>query len=206
MRHRKGQGTIDHASGAARVGYARPSSDDPDLSAQLAALDRAGCSPVYQEQATEKGKNAELDEAISALRAGDTLIVWRLSQIGHNLSDLVTMLHVLIARGVHFQTLAEKIDTAGEQGKAFAQVIASLFEYERRRRSEQTRAGLSVARARGRKGGRPKALTPAQIRKIRKLSENPNTLVKDLCEQFGISRATYYKHVGSVIPDRTGGN
>ncbi len=206
MRRRKDLGTIEPASGAAHVGYARPSTDDPDLSAQLAALDRAGCSTVYQEQATERGKNAELDEAIDALRAGDTLIVWRLEHIGRTLSELVAMLHELIARGVHFQSLTEKIDTAGEQGKAFAQVIVALFEYERRRRSEQTRAGLAVARARGRKGGRPKALTPAQIRKIRKLSENPNTLVKDLCEQFGISRATYYKHVGSVIPDRTGAN
>lgn len=187
------------------LGYERVSKDDQNLYLQRDALTAAGCTEIYSEKesrALKSNERAELRNLLRAIRPGDTLIVWKLDRLGGNLVDLITLSDDLAQRGVHFRSLTENIDTSTATGRMFFQFISLLAEFERNRLIERTRAGLAAARARGRKGGRPKALTPKQIREAKALLADPEITVKDVCEKLGVSRTTLYKYVGTVAPQR----
>lgn len=192
-----------------RIGYARKSKEDQDLALQRDALTRAGCIEIYEEQVSRAGplrdkKGAtELANALRSLRPGDTLVVWRLDRLGGSVSELIRIVtHQLKERGIGFESLTEKIDTSTAAGNMFFQIAAVFAEYERRQLIERTKAGLEAARARGRKGGRKKSLTPKQVREAKALLADPNITVADVCAHFGIGRTTLYSYVGSVQPLR----
>jgi DNA invertase Pin-like site-specific DNA recombinase len=192
-----------------RIGYARKSKEDQDLSLQRDALQRAGCAQIYEEQVSRAGPRrakkgaTELANALRALRPGDTLVVWRLDRLGGSVSELIRVVtHELADRGIGFESLTEKIDTSTAAGNMFFQIAAVFAEYERRQLIERTHAGLEAARARGRKGGRKPAMTDKQIQLARAMLSDPATTVADVCTHFGISRTTLHKHVGSVTPLR----
>lgn len=197
------------APNGVRIGYARQSKEDQDMSLQRDALLRAGCTEIYAEQVSRAGPKrakkgaAELANALRALRTGDTLVVWRLDRLGGSVSDLIRIVtHELADRGILFESLTEKIDTSTAAGNMFFQIAAVFAEYERRQLIERTNAGLEAARARGRKGGRKPSLTQKQIREAKALLADPSITVADVCANFGISRTTLYAHVGSVLPLR----
>lgn len=184
-----------------RIGYARVSTDDQHLDLQRDALRNAACALVYEE--TASGKNAqrpELAQCLKAIRAGDTLVVWRLDRLGRSLPDLVKIIDELQAAGVHFESLSEKIETSTAGGKLQFHVFAALAEFERSLIRERTRAGLAAARARGRNGGRPSKLNDKQIRTIKSLLRDPATCVAEVARDYGVSRTTIYKHCGVVVP------
>jgi len=183
------------------IGYARKSKDDQDLSLQLDALKRAGCVQIYAEQVSragprrEKKGTAELDQALRALRAGDTFVVWRLDRLGGSVSELIRIVtQELKGRGVGFRSLSETIDTSTAAGNMFFQIAGVFAEYERNLLIERTHAGLKAARARGRMGGRPKALTPAQIKEVRALMRDPEVRPVDVAKRYGVGRTTLYKY------------
>jgi len=186
-----------------RIGYARVSTDDQNLDLQRDALRQAGCSVIYEE--TASGKSAarpELEQCRKALRAGDTLVVWRLDRLGRSLPDLVQIVAELEQRGVHFESLTEKIETSSAAGKLVFHVFAALAEFERNLIRERTHAGLAAARARGRKGGRKPALTPQQVREIKALLRDPSIPVASIADRYGVSRTTIYKYAGADVPAR----
>lgn len=186
-----------------RIGYARVSTDDQNLDLQRDALTRAGCSSIYEETASGKSSTRpELEHCLRALRAGDTLVAWRLDRLGRSLSDLVKIVAELEHRGVGFESLQEKIETGSASGKLQFHVFAALAEFERNLIRERTRAGLAAARARGRKGGRKPALDAKQIREIKALLRDPDIQVGDVAKRYGVSRTTIYKHVGAVLPKK----
>jgi hypothetical protein len=126
-----------------RIGYARVSTDDQNLDLQRDALQQAGCSTIYEEAASGKSTaRPELEQCRKALRAGDTLVVWRLDRLGRSLPDLVQIVADLEQRGVHFESLTEKIETGNAAGKLQFHVFAALAEFERGLIRERTRAGL----------------------------------------------------------------
>ncbi len=158
-----------------RIGYARVSTDDQHLDLQRDALQQAGCSVIYEEAAS--GKSAarpELEQCRKALRAGDTLVVWRLDRLGRSQHDLVQIVAELEQRGVHFESLTEKIETGSASGKLQFHVFAALAEFERGLIRERTQAGLAAARARGRAGGRKPKLDDQQVREIKALLRDPD--------------------------------
>lgn len=184
-----------------RIGYARVSTDDQHLDLQREALQRAGCSLIYEE--TASGRNAqrpELDQCLKALRPHDTLVVWRLDRLGRSLQDLVRIVDSLEGRGVHFESLGEKIETGTATGKLQFHVFAALAEFERSLIRERTCAGLAAARARGRRGGRPRKLSEKQVRTIKSLLRDPNVCVAEIARDYGVSRTTIYKYCGVVLP------
>jgi DNA invertase Pin-like site-specific DNA recombinase len=187
-----------------KIGYARVSTDDQNLDLQRDALKRAGCAEVYEEKVSGKdtAKRPELAHALRALRAGDTLVIWRLDRLGRSLTDLVQIVSDLEHRGVGLESINEKIDTSTAAGKLVYHVFAALAEFERNLIRERTRAGLDAARARGRKGGRKAKLDEKQLREIRTLLRDPEIIVADVARRYGVSRATLYKHVGAVRPAR----
>ena len=184
-----------------RIGYARVSTDDQHLDLQRDALQQAGCSVIYEEAAS--GKSAarpELEQCRKALRAGDTLVVWRLDRLGRSLHDLVQIVAELEQRGVHFESLTEKIETGSAAGKLVFHVFAALAEFERGLIRERAQAGLAAARARGRAGGRRPKLDEQQVREIKVLLRDPGIQVADVARRYGVSRITLYKHVGVIAP------
>lgn len=179
----------------AKIGYARVSTDDQQLDLQRDALQAAGCEQVYEDKASGKSlQRPELDHCVKAMRAGDTLIVWRLDRLGRSLSELVKFVEALEQRGIGFMSLTESIDCSGAAGRLVLHVFAALAEFERQLIQERTRAGLAAARARGRVGGRRKALTAEQEQQVRRLMSDPDVSPSRVAEQYGISRSTLYKY------------
>lgn len=192
---------------ASKIGYARVSTDDQNLDLQRDALTKAGCRQIYEETASGKSTMArtELAQCLKALRAGDTLTVWRLDRLGRSLPDLVRIVGELEVRGVGFESITEQIATGSAAGKLIFHVFASLAEFERNLIRERTRAGLDAARARGRLGGRKPKLDDKQCREIRALLKDPQVNVSDVAKRYQVSRTTIYKYVVALVPTRTGG-
>ncbi|WP_308218703.1 recombinase family protein [Ciceribacter sp. RN22] len=148
------------------IGYARVSTEEQRLDLQLQALKAAGCERIFSDHG-ESGTQFErtgLDATLAQLRPGDTLVVWRLDRLGRSLSALVGLLEKLGRRGVSFRSLTENIDTASSGGRLMFHMMAALAEFERSIIGERTRAGMAAARARGKRLGRPRALTEEQLR------------------------------------------
>ncbi len=184
-----------------RIGYARVSTDDQRLDLQRDALMQGGCGVIYEEAA--RGKNTtkpELEQCPKALRAGDTLVVWRLNRLGRSLPDLVQIVADLARQGVGFESLTEKIETGSAAGELVFHVFAALAEFERGLIRERAQAGLAAARARGRAGGRKPKLDDQQVREIKVLLRDPDIQATDVARRYGVSRTTLCKHVGVITP------
>lgn len=186
----------------ALIGYARVSTHEQNLNLQLDALNQAGCDMLYTEQASGKSaRNAdrpELGHCLRALRQGDTLIVWRLDRLGRNLNDLIGIINDLESRKIGFLSLTEALDATGPTGKLTLHVFAALAEFERALIRERTLAGLAAARSRGRRGGRPRALSAADSRAAAALLAQPDIAVADICKRFKVSRTTLYRYAAQV--------
>lgn len=178
------------------IGYARVSTQDQNLDLQLDALDKAGCERVFSDQASgTKAERPGLEEALAFARPGDTLVVWKLDRLGRSLRHLIDTIGALSERGVGFKSLQESIDTTTSGGKLIFHVFGALAEFERDLIRERTNAGLKAARARGRNGGRPKALDNRQRQQAITLLKDPSNSVADICKTLKISRSTLYRYV-----------
>ena len=182
------------------IGYARVSTPDQSLDLQRDALLAAGCDPNHLYTDVASGAKADrpgLEAALHYLRAGDTLVVWKLDRLGRSLTHLIDTVRRLDARGIGFKSLQEHIDTTTPGGKLVFHVFAALAEFERDLIGERTKAGLTAARARGRKGGRKRALTPKQIALARSMKADPHNSIADICATLKISKRTLYRYTGS---------
>jgi DNA invertase Pin-like site-specific DNA recombinase len=117
-----------------------------------------------------------LDEALSYVRSGDTLVVWRLDRLGRSLNHLIETIAQLAARNIGFKSLTENIDTTTSGGKLIFHIFGALAEFERNLIRGRTTAGLMAARARGRRGGRPKVLTGQRAIMAQTLYDDPKKL------------------------------
>lgn len=144
-----------------RIGYARVSTEDQKIDLQINALDKAGCERIFVDQGLSGGafERPGLNEALSHLTQGDTLVVWRLDRLGRSLIKLVHLVDRLGKRGVEFHSLTENIDTSSSGGRLVFHMMAALSEFERSLISERTRAGMAAARLKGKHLGRPPALS-----------------------------------------------
>jgi DNA invertase Pin-like site-specific DNA recombinase len=137
-----------------RIGYARVSTQDQNLTLQVDALQAGGCTRIFQDQMSgARADRPGLLEAMSHLREGDTLVVWKLDRLGRGVKGLVDLVAELEKREVHFQSLTDQIDTSTPAGRFFFHVMASLAQMERELIIERTRAGLEAARRQGKVGG-----------------------------------------------------
>jgi DNA invertase Pin-like site-specific DNA recombinase len=182
-----------------KIGYARVSTQEQDLTLQLDALDDAGCSEIYQEKITgAKRERPELQKMIEHLREGDVIVIWKLDRLARSLKDLVELVNKIQERGAALLSLNDQIDTTTPHGKFTFHVFAALAEFERDIIRERTKAGLAAARARGRVGGRPAGLPKkAQHTAIiaEKLYLEGKLTTEEICEQLSISRGTLYKYL-----------
>jgi DNA invertase Pin-like site-specific DNA recombinase len=178
------------------IGYARVSTTDQTLALQQDALTKAGCTKIFTD--TASGALTErigLNEALSYVRPGDSLVVWKLDRLGRSLKDLITRITQLNDRKIGFKSLTEQIDTTTSGGKLIFHIFGALAEFERDIIKERTNAGLAAARIRGKLGGQPKALSPEKIKLARKLYADTGTSVREICKMLGISRHTLQRYV-----------
>ena len=182
-----------------KFGYARVSTRDQNLNLQIDDLLANGCEKIFQE--TVSGANVarpELNRLLEQVRSGDVIIIWKLDRLGRSLKHLVTLISELMERGVGLKSLNDPIDTTSSQGRLVFNIFASLAEFERDVIIERTQAGLKAARARGRKGGRPKGLTEAAKRKAvaaKALYNEGNLSVNEIAGNLGISKGTLYSYL-----------
>jgi DNA invertase Pin-like site-specific DNA recombinase len=173
------------------IGYARVSTAEQSTELQLDNLAKVGCEKIYRESVSGISKTRpELERCLDALRAGDTLVVWRLDRLGRSLKDLVSIITTLEQQSIGFKSVTESIDTTTPGGKLVFHIFAALAEFERTLIRDRTKAGLEAARARGRNGGRPPKLDHAQIKKIRAMLSDPKITKSEIARHFGVTRTT----------------
>src|ERR1700693_3267764 len=173
------------------IGYARVSTSDQTLNLQQDALEKIGCSKIFTDiisgSTTER---SGLDEALEYVREGDSLVVWRLDRLGRSLKHLIETITNLNNRKIGFKSITENIDTTTSGGKPIFHIFGALAEFERDIIKERTKAGLQAARARGRLGGRPKALNQKKASMAQALYNDKSNTIADICKTLNISKAT----------------
>jgi DNA invertase Pin-like site-specific DNA recombinase len=184
-----------------KLGYARVSTDAQETHLQLDALHAAGCDRVYEETASGgKADRPELLRLLDNARKGDVLIVWKMDRLGRSLLHLIETVNLLNKRGVELRSLTESvIDTTTPSGKLTFGIFALMAEFERDMLRSRTTAGLTAARARGRVGGRPKSLEPADLKKARALLGSGSYTKTQVAGELGVSRHTLWRALGAAL-------
>ncbi len=178
------------------IGYARVSTQDQKPELQLDALTAAGCERTFEEKSSGAlRERPQLQAAIGYMRKGDTLVVWRLDRLARSVKQLIETIDELEGRGIGFRSITEAIDTTTSGGRLVFHIFAALAEFERSILRERTMAGLKAARDRGRVGGRPPALTTADIAAAKALLTDPTITTKEVARRMGVSVSTLYKHI-----------
>jgi DNA invertase Pin-like site-specific DNA recombinase len=178
------------------IGYARVSTRDqrPDL--QMDALREAGCERVFQETVSgAKRDRPELKAAVDFMRIGDTLVVWKLDRLARSTRQLLETVEDFEQRGIGLKTITQNIDTTNAGGRLIFTVFSAIAEFEREIIRERTLAGLDAARSRGRKGGRPRALTEKDLKQARALLADPEISVEDVARRLGVGTSTLYRYL-----------
>lgn len=179
-----------------KIGYARVSTSDQSVYMQKHALKNEGCEKLFTDVASGvRTDRPGLDDALTHLREGDTLVVWKLDRLGRSIQHLIQTIKSLQERKIGFKSLQESIDTTTSGGKLVFHIFSALAEFERDLIQERTKAGLQAARARGRMGGRPALLKPTQVARLKKLYDARKNTVAEICKIFHISRPTFYNYV-----------
>ncbi|MBN3802388.1 recombinase family protein [Paraburkholderia sp. Ac-20336] len=161
-----------------KIGYARVSTDDQNLDLQLEALRAVGCVKVFTDHGVSGSTFSRpgLDEVLDVLKAGDTLVVWRLDRLGRSIKKLIELVETLGKRKIQFVSITECIDTTSAGGTLLFHIMAALAQFERSLIGERTRAGMRAAKARGQHVGRRHAMTEAECVQAHQLLSEHSTL------------------------------
>lgn len=186
-----------------RVGYLRVSKSDGSqcMDLQRDALLNEGVSPerLFEDQASGRHDHRPgLHACMKALQPGNTLVVWKLDRLGRNLKHLVNLVDDLHQKQVGLKVITgqgAQIDTTSPNGRLIFGIFAALAEFEKELISERTRAGLAAARARGRKGGRPRKMDKDTVKMAAAALADPTSIARDVANRLGITTTTLYVYV-----------
>lgn len=178
------------------IGYARVSTSDQTLDLQKDALTKAGCEEIFSDVASgAKTDRAELEKAITHMRRGDTLVVWKLDRLGRSLRHLIDTVTRIKEKGCSFISITEGISTVTAGGELVFHIFGALAQFERELIKERTNAGLQAARARGKLGGRPKNTDFSKIFIAQQLHKDNKNSIDSICKTLKISRPTLYRYL-----------
>jgi DNA invertase Pin-like site-specific DNA recombinase len=184
------------------IGYARVSKNEQNLDLQRDALIKAGCNEknIFTDKITgTKAERKGLEQALSHLRSGDTMVVWRLDRLGRSLKHLIETVTKLQRQNIAFQSITENINTSTATGQLVFHIFGALAEFERNLIRERTIAGLEAARARGRLGGRPQLqASSGKVAMAKKLYSDKTNEIDEICKILHISRATLYRYLNKT--------
>ena len=183
-----------------KIGYIRISRDKQTTALQEDAMSHEQCERIFTD--IMSGKRFDRPEFLRMLdmaRPGDMIVVWRLDRLGRSLKQLIETVTLLGEQGIELRSLKENIDTTTSTGKLMFHIIGAMAEFERDVISERTQAGLEAARARGRRGGRPKAIqkiSPRNLARAKELYREKSNTIAEIMQMTGFkSRNTFYKYV-----------
>jgi DNA invertase Pin-like site-specific DNA recombinase len=185
------------------VGYIYVGPLEHNAEFQRDLLRKQGAATIFEDISlgTSSPRRPELSRAIDALTRGDKLLVWRLDRLGSTSPSVLSLLELLAQRGVGVATLAEQLDTSGPDGRTLVTAIAAFNELERNLIRERTLVGVYAAKARGRTGGRPRALSDMNVERVLALRDQ-GASVREIAEELGTSRATVYRAIESATTER----
>jgi len=182
-----------------KIGYVRVSTKEQQMDLQIDALHDYGCEKIYKEVVSgAKAERIELNNIIENLREGDVVVVYKLDRLGRSLKHLVELVALFNDKKVGLVSLNDPIDTTTPQGRLVFNIFSSLAEFERELIRERTNAGLASARARGKKGGRPKGLSKeaqAKAKMAESLYISKEYTIKEICNNLSISSNTLYSYL-----------
>jgi DNA invertase Pin-like site-specific DNA recombinase len=182
------------------IGYARCSTDKQDLAAQKAALEKLGvpAERIYTDHGLTGASRARpgLDQALAAVRSGDTLVVPKLDRLARSVPDARAIADALIARGVKLALGASVYDPADPMGKMFFNILATFAEFEADLIRLRTREGMAIARAKGKLRGKSPKLSDRQRNELLRMHGSGDYSISDLAEVFSVSRPTVYRTLG----------
>ena len=189
-----------------RIGYARCSTDKQDLTAQRAALADLGVAAdrIYTDHGLTGTNRARpgLDQALAAVRAGDTLVVAKLDRLARSVPDARDIADRLAARGVKLALGSSVYDPTDPMGKMFFNILATFAEFESDLIRLRTREGMAVARAKGKLRGKQPKLSEKQQKELRRMRDTGDYSISDLAELFTVSRPTVYRTLARVAGDK----
>ena len=173
------------------LGSARVSTKDQNLDGQCDALTVIGAERIFADTITGTARSRpELDRLLRQLRDGDVVVVTKYDRLARSLKDLLEIVDQIQAQGAGFRSLAEDIDTTSPAGRLVFYVFASIAQFERERIVERTKEGLEAARRRGRIGGRPPALSPAQKEEVKRMRDGEHCPIPEIADLFKVSAKT----------------
>lgn len=187
------------------IGYARVSTTDQNLDMQRDALAKAGCEKIFEEKKSGKAgtKRPAFEAALAFLRPEDVLVVWKLDRLGRSLVEMMRTIDSLRRDEIIFQSLTEKFESDTAHGRFALQIHGAMAEYFLDLNRERTMEGLKAALARGRKGGRRRKLSEADLTAAQALLDAKTISVADIAKRLGISRASFYNYFPAA---RSGGS
>ncbi|KGX85219.1 recombinase family protein [Pontibacillus litoralis] len=178
-----------------KIGYARVSTEEQNLEMQIEALKKEGCNKIFKEKITgRKEDRTEFGKCMDYLRNGDTLVIYKLDRLGRTTKQLVNLAASLREKGIELASVQDGIDTSTAQGRFFFHIMSAFAEMEVELTRERTRAGLAAARARGRKGGRPR-MSQEKLEKAIKLYNAKTHTLKEITEITGVSKSKLYQYL-----------
>ena len=181
-----------------KIGYMRhPGVEIKSTDTQLAVLQQAGCDTIYADHVTSRG--VKLEAALSTLRAGDTFIVPKLDRLGRSIKGVVELLGELASRSIAFVAIEDAVDTSTPEGRYLVKVMSRLVLMDKALVNERTQVSLAIAKAKGRTGGRPVALSQERLDEARKLIAG-GMPVRAVAKIVGSSQATLYRLLGAKKP------
>lgn len=193
-------------------GYARVSTKDQNLNMQIDALEKYGVEKIFKEVISGKrNRKPILNNLLDSLKAGDTLVVWKIDRLGRVSLNLLSIKMQLEDNKIRLVSLTEVIDTSTSTGKFIFQINCAKAEFERNQTSERTIEGLASARLRGRVGGRRKGLSKkgkkdAELacKLYQENSISKTKSIKEICDIIGIAKATFYKYlkIKGIVVDK----
>lgn len=180
-----------------KLGYARVSTEEQSLQLQKDLLIKEGVDPEYifeEKVSGAKTDRPNLTELLDYARKGDQIIVYKLDRLSRSTKHLIELSEEFERKDIELVSIHDKLDTTTDIGKAMFKMLAVLSEMERDIIAERTKAGLNSARARGRKGGRPK-MGKEQLDHAIDLYEMKKYTLKQITERTGVSKAKLYKEI-----------
>jgi DNA invertase Pin-like site-specific DNA recombinase len=173
------------------IGYARVSTTDQNLDSQTDALKAVGAERIFADKITGTVRSRpELNRLLEQLRSEDVVVVTKYDRLARSLKELLEIVDMIQARGAGFRSIGENIDTTTPAGRLIFHVFASIAQFERERIVERTKEGLEAARKRGRIGGRPPALSPAQKVEVRRMRDEEMRPIPEIALLFKVSEKT----------------
>lgn len=178
-----------------KIGYARVSTFDQNLDRQTDQLQEQGCERIFQEKITgSKKERPELDRLLEQLRINDTVIITELARLSRSVKDLFSLVDAIHAKGANLKSLKEPwLDTTTPQGKLLFTIFAGISQFDRDLISQRTKEGLTSARARGRKGGRP-SKNKSDIELALKMYDSMQYSLSEISKATNVSKTTIYRY------------